>query len=119
MVYLNSVVTLNGAIYSRVLGSPGNLTFTIWYQILRLCRTKKKSGTYMAKKATLIFSERTDKFEPLRLFAILLEGLFSVLNLALVMATLQFAYYAEINQGVITCIFASESFFVGLLTFIF
>ena len=88
MVYLNSVVTLNGAIYSRVLGSPGNLTFTIWYQILRLCRTKKKSGTYMAKKATLIFSERTDKFEPLRLFAILLEGFFSVLNLALVMATL-------------------------------
>ena len=119
MVYLNSVVTLNGAIYSRILGAPGNLTFAIWFQVWRIRCSRSNKGTQSIKQISLLFDESSGKFELLRLFAVVVEGLFSVINLALVMATLQFAFYADINQGVITCIFASESFFVGLLTYVF
>ena len=105
-IYLNSVVTLNGAIYTRLLSSPGALTFTLWFQIWRVARYKTKTGRFFPKEATLLFDETSGNFEKLRLLAILIEGVFQFINFALAMATLQFAYYAEINQGVVTCIFA-------------
>ena len=119
MIYLSSVVNLNSTISMRLLSSPGTLTFIIWFQIWRIIQFKTKTGRFFNKEMTLLFDATTGKFEKLRLLAILIDSVFQLFNFALVMATLKFAFYAEINQGVITCIFASQSLFVALLTYFF
>ena len=58
------------------------------------------------------------KFRWLRLYICIQDGLLYFGNSVLASYCMYFAYYAEINQGVITCLFALETIYLASMAYL-
>lgn len=80
--------------------------------------TKKKTGSFFAKRRCVLY-DQNEKFSWLRLYICVQDGLLFFGNFLLSTTSMHFAYYAEINQGVITCLFALETVYLAGMAYLF
>ena len=113
--YLAAELSVHGAVYTLTLNCSGYLFFLLTYHISRAIGNERATGWTLTKECSWLFDGQ--KFSPFRLYACIQEGVLSVVTYMMFVMSMQYAYYAKVNQGIISCLLSLETMYMSAVAY--
>lgn len=93
----------------------GNILCWFFYHLYTAYQEHKIYGEYWSKETSIYFHHETGKFNWTKALGPLLRGCVQILIFFSVVFTMQYAYLAQVNQGVISSLFTTSIVFSAII----
>ena len=100
-------------IYARLIYSTGGFIFSIGWLLIEMIRSKQKKGYFYSwKKSNL--RAKGGGIRWIVIWYIVLDAFINFFSALSFLLSLQFALYAQINQGIVTTLYSFTSIFMAI-----